>query len=167
MMEDMAKGYKIRPITPEDNADVAAIARYNLKNHGLDIPGTVYFDPALDYLCEFYSEMDGRGYYVLVDEENHVVGGIGFAEFPLFSGCAELQKLYLADSAKGFGLGYMLIRYIEDRMRDAGYQASYLETHGNLSAALHIYEKSGYERIDRPKDVMHGAMDHFYYKKLF
>lgn len=160
------EGLHIRAMIPEDNRDMAVIVRYNLKNHGLDIPGTVYFDSGLDCLYDFYGETEGRGYYVLVDGEGCVVGGIGFAEFTPFPCCAELQKLYLADSVKGAGLGYMLINYIEDRMREAGYQASYLETHSNLSAALHIYEKSGYERIDRPKEVMHGAMDHFYYKKL-
>ncbi len=159
-------GYRIRELTPKDHKEIAALIRYNLKNHGLDIPGTVYFDEGLDYLSEFYSEQEGRGYYVLADGENRVIGGIGYAEFSAFPGCAELQKLYLADSVKGSGLGYELIRYIEDRMKEAGYQASYLETHSNLKAALHIYEKSGYKRIDRPETVAHGAMDHFYYKNL-
>ena len=157
---------QIRAMTQKDNEAMAVIVRYNLKNHGLDIPGTVYYDDGLDHLYEFYSEVEGRGYYVLVDNQDRVVGGIGFAEFALFPDCAELQKLYLADSVKGNGLGYTLIQYIEDRMRDAGYRASYLETHSNLVAALHVYEKSGYEEIDRPKEVVHGAMDHFYYKEL-
>ena len=52
---------------------------------------------------------------------------------------AELQKLYLNDSAKGFGLGYELIEFIEGKMRRAGYKQSYLETHDNLQAAIHIY----------------------------
>ena len=51
-------------------------------------------------------------------------------------------------------------------MIEAGYKASYLETHHNLEAAIHIYEKMGYSKIERPNNVMHGAMDHFYYKIL-
>ena len=64
---------------------------------------------------------------VLMDEE--VVGGIGMAEFPGFSDCCELQKLYLSDSVKGRGLGYEMIQFIEEKAREAGYKQMYLETH--------------------------------------
>ena len=79
---------------------------------------------------------------------------------------AELQKLYLDDSAKGSGLGYELIRLIEERMLASGYNYSYLETHDNLQAAIHIYEKSGYTEISRPNEVVHSAMNRFFKKKL-
>lgn len=165
MMAEM-QGYSIREMRPEDNAEVAELARYNLKKNDLDIPGTVYFDPVLDNLYDFYFGKEGRGYYVLVDEKEQVVGGIGFAEFEHFPHCAELQKLYLADSAKGKGFGYVMTRFVEEKMRESGYQVSYLETHENLKIAIHLYEKSGYQPIDRPSAVMHGAMTHFYYKAL-
>lgn len=166
MSKDTDVGYRIREMIPEDNSAVAALIRSNLKNHGLDIPGTVYFDPCIDNLYEYYLNGINRGYYVLVDKDDNVLGGIGFDEFSPFQDCAELQKLYLADSVKGNGLGYRLISYIEDRMTEAGYKASYLETHSNLQAAIHIYEKSGYSLIERPKEVVHGAMTNFYYKRF-
>lgn len=158
--------YRIREMISSDNLSVAAIIRSNLEKNGLDVPGTAYFDKALDNLYEFYSGGEKQGYYVITDSDDLVVGGIGFAEFPHFKNCAELQKLYLADSAKGKGLGYKLISFVENEMKKAGYKASYLETHSNLQAAIHIYEKSGYLKIERPKEVGHGAMDNFYYKKL-
>ena len=77
-----------------------------------------------------------------------------------------LQKLYLNDSAKGSGLGYELIDLIEEKMREAGYKTSYLETHDNLQAAIHIYEKKGYQEIERPKEVVHSTMNRFFKKKL-
>ena len=79
---------------------------------------------------------------------------------------AELQKLYLNDSAKGFGLGYELIEFIEDKLREAGYKQSYLETHDNLQAAIHIYGKCGYKEIERPKEVVHSTMNRFFLKVL-
>ena len=63
-------------MTFEDNMAVASLIRYNLKKHGLDIPGTVYFDPVVDNLYEFYSKGTKRGYYVLEKSDNQVVGGI-------------------------------------------------------------------------------------------
>ena len=159
-------GYRIRKMLPKDNAAMALLVRGNLKAHGLDIPGTVYFDPCVDDLCAAYSKHEKQGYYVLVDVDDTVLGGIGFEETAVFPCCAELQKLYLADAVMGQGLGYVLVDFIEERMREAGFTASYLETHRNLQAAIHIYEKSGYEQIERPAAVVHGAMDHFYYKSL-
>ncbi|MCR5338693.1 MAG: GNAT family N-acetyltransferase, partial [Lachnospiraceae bacterium] len=128
-------------------------------------PGTVYFDDGLDHLSEFYGNNERR-YFVVEDETGRVIGGIGFAGFEPMKDTAELQKLYLNDSAKGFGLGYKLIDFIEDKMRRAGYKQSYLETHDNLQAAIHIYEKCGYKEIDRPKEVVHSTMNRFYIKTL-
>ena len=160
------KKHKIRQILPKDNEKLAEIVRYNLKNHGLDIPGTVYFDKETDNLYEAYTTDEKKAYFVLADENDEAVGGIGFAEFTPIENCAELQKLYLADSAKGKGYGYTLIAFIEDEMRKGGFSVSYLETHTNLAAAQHLYKKCGYEEITRPESVMHGAMDTFLCKKL-
>lgn len=158
--------YEIKEITPRHNSAMARIVRNNLKNHGLDIPGTAYFDASLDNLCEFYQEKEGRGYYVLTDENDNVLGGVGFAEFEGFDSCAEVQKLYLDDSVKGKGFSYKMMEYVENKMAEAGYKLSYLETHSNLKIAIYLYEKIGYEKIEKPEDVAHGAMDSFYIKKL-
>lgn len=158
---------RFREITPKDDAPLAALIRYNLKLHGLDIPGTVYFDSNLDHLSDFYlAEPSKRTYFILADEWDQVIGGIGLAEFEPFPDCAELQKLYLSDSAKGGGLGYEMIRMVEDRASQLAYRHLYLETHTNLQAALHIYEKSGYRLIPKPDSVMHSTMNRFYIKDL-
>ena len=47
-----------------------------------------------------------------------------------------------------------------------GYRQVYLETHSNLKTALHLYEKTGYRRIERPASVIHSTMDCFYLKVL-
>ncbi len=151
-------------IRPEFDAAAAELIRSNLKAYHLDIPGTVYFDEATDHLSRYYDH-PGRAFYLLL-EDGKVVGSIGYAEFDGFEQCCELQKLYLADPVKGHGLGYELIRFIEDRAREAGYRQIYLETHSNLETALHVYEKSGYRRIERPACVVHGTMNRFFLKDL-
>ncbi len=156
---------KYREMTATDNEAVAALIRDNLKQFGLDIPGTVYFDEGLDSLSDYYGKEDRR-YFVIEDDAGKVIGGIGFAGFDLMKDTAELQKLYLADSAKGSGLGYELINLVEEKMREAGFKQSYLETHDNLQAAIHIYEKCGYREIERPKEVVHSTMNRFFVKGL-
>lgn len=151
-----------KAIQPEHDAAMAELIRVNLKNHGLDIPGTAYFDESLDHLSAFYCE-PGRAYAVLLDH-GAVVGGIGIAEFR--GDCCELQKLYLADAVKGHGLGYEMIRFIEAKASALGYRSIYLETHTNLAAAIHVYERSGYREIPRPEGVIHSTMNRFYHKQL-
>jgi len=153
-----------RTLTAEYDAALAALIRTNLKAHHLDIPGTVYFDDGQDHLSDFYNH-EGRSYFVLLDGEK-LVGGIGLAEFEGFPDCCELQKLYLDDSVKGRGLGYQLIEKVEQEAEALGYKSIYLETHTNLQAAIHIYEKAGYKEIERPDCVVHSTMNRFYMKEL-
>ena len=154
-----------REMTAGDDAAVAKLIRDNLKKYKLDIPGTVYFDDGLDHLSDYYGTGDKR-YFVIEDQAGKVIGGIGFARLDFMEDTAELQKLYLDDSAKGSGLGYELIALVEKKMREAGFKHSYLETHNKLQAAIHIYEKSGYGEIPKPEAVVHSAMNRFFLKDL-
>ncbi len=162
----MKGSVEYRKISPEDDADIARIARYNLKKHGLDLPGTVYFDDNLNHLSDFYLADGYRRFYYVLTDNGKVVGGVGLAEFEFFENCAELQKLYLTDDQKGNGIGYDLISLIEDKARQLGYERIYLETHTNLEAAIHIYEKCGYERIEKPAGVVHATMNTFFIKEI-
>ena len=151
-----------KPLIPEYDAALAEIIRGNLRKFHLDIPGTAYYDDALDHLSAYYRQ-SGRAYFVLL-ENGVVAGGVGIAEFR--DDCCELQKLYLADTVKGRGLGYVLICLIEEMARALGYRSVYLETHTNLAAAIHVYERSGYREIPRPEGVVHSTMNRFYLKQL-
>ena len=127
----------------------------------------MYFDPELDRLSEFYNgDPEKRVYYIALDENGNMIGGVGAAEFAGFPDCAELQKLYLTDSAKGKGYGKELVHIVETWAVSAGYRYLYLETHTNLTTALKLYEKLGFRRIEKPESVVHSTMDHFYIKEL-
>lgn len=159
--------YAIRPIRAEDDPKIAAIIRANLEKYRLDVPGTAYFDPELAHLSRYYAALPAqRAYYVAEDAVGQVVGGAGFAEFCAFPGCAELQKLYLAEGAKGRGLGRRLLEEIEERAKASGYQRLYLETHSVLERALRLYERAGFSEIEKPAAVLHSTMDRFYIKNL-
>ena len=157
----------IRPIAESDDPLIAEIIRGNLKKFHLDIPGTVYFDPEVDHLSEYYNVLpDKRRYFIVVDREGQILGGCGVAEYDGFDRCAELQKLYLTDAAKGKGISKYLVQAVEDFARETGYKIMYLETHTNLETAIRLYEKVGYRQIDRPESVQHGPMNRFYLKEL-
>ena len=157
---------EFREISRADDPILAEIIRSNLKANKLDIPGTAYFDGNLDHLSDYYLADRTKRYYFIALEDGEIIGGIGLDALEFFDDCAELQKLYLTDSAKGRGIGYTLIRLIEDKARELGYRKMYLETHSNLAAAIHIYEKSGYREIEKPAGVVHATMDRFFIKEL-
>ncbi|WP_413628231.1 GNAT family N-acetyltransferase [Fructilactobacillus vespulae] len=154
---------KLRPINSNDNLALKKIIQDALKSYNLDIAGTAYFDPELDYLNEFYDAKPNRQYFVAVDEANHVYGGAGIAEYDLENHVAELQKLYLSPAARGQGLSYQLLDKARDFAKQAGFKKLYLETHHNLAPAIHVYEKYGFQEIARPlKAAQHSTMDKFF-----
>ena len=156
-----------RKIAPADDARIAQIIRANLEKFHLNLPGTAYFDPELDHLSTYYaSRPASRAYFVALDENGQVMGGAGAAEFTGLPDCAELQKFYLDDAAKGQGCGRALVQAVEDWAKAAGYKTLYLETHTNLSAAMHLYEKMGFQCIEKPCATQHGTMNRFYVKQL-
>lgn len=165
--DPLIRTLQIRPITEAEDAAAARLVQDNLRQAGLDIPGTAYYDPELLHLSRFYNEKPTqRAYFVALNPDGRVLGGAGLAEFDGLPACAELQKLYLADSAKRQGLGTHLVQKIEQHARMLGYRQLYLETHSALTAACRLYEKLGFSEIPRPACVQHGTMNRFYCKEL-
>ena len=158
---------RYRQIQQADNPYLMQLVRAGLKQHGLDIPGTAYFDPHLDRLYEYYmAEPAKRNYFVAVNEYGRVVGGGGVDDFANLEGCAELQKLYVDADYRGQGIASRIIDMVEQEARRLGYERIYIETHSNLQDATRLYEKLGYTLIDRPEYAVHETMDTFLIKEL-
>ena len=157
-----------RKIEPADDAEIAKIIHSNLERLHLNLPGTAYFDPELDHLSDYYnSNPEKRIYFVAVAVDGRqIIGGVGIEEFEGIEACAELQKLYLDDSVKGKGYGKELMQIAENWAKSAGYKNLYLETHTNLSVALNLYEKMGFQQVEKPCSTQHSTMNRFYLKEL-
>ena len=154
---------KIRPIEAGDDPRMATIIRASLKSYGLDIPGTAYFDKELDHLSSFYDKKDNREYFVAVDKYNDVLGGNGIAEFDPVNNIAELQKLYITESARGQHLSYRLLDTAMGFAKGAGYKTIYLETHHSLVEAVHLYQSYGFTDLGHPlNNGEHSSMDKFF-----
>ena len=157
----------IREIQPQDDPALFQLVRSSLKSADLAIPGTAYFDESIKAMSQFYLNQTRRQYFVLVDETERVLGGAGFAEYNGSGEIAELQKLYLAEEAKGKGYGTLLTQQVEKAAQKAGYQQLYLETHHNLPVAILLYQKLGYTSLPSPlPGTQHSTMDHFFIKDL-
>ncbi|GAB3594768.1 hypothetical protein GCM10027580_16830 [Corynebacterium faecale] len=155
----------IREITQQDNAAMKEIIQDSLEAHGLDIPGSAYFDPQLGELFQFYDRLPGAHYWV-VEMEDVVVGGVGIAPFGDIGGVCELQKLYLRPKAQGRGLSRKLM---DEALIFAArhYEQCYLETMHSLTTACILYRKYGFRLLSEPLPGSgHSAMDAWYLKDL-
>lgn len=155
---------RIREIEPKDNPHIARIVRDNLEQKSLAIPGTAYFDPQLDSLYQYYESLPDAAYWVLVDDNEQVLGGVGVARFQ--GTTAELQKLYLADEAKGHGCGSQLLDFAIC-FAEKNFEALYLETFKVLDAANHLYRSRGFDHLEAPLgNSGHNACDTWLLKDL-
>jgi putative acetyltransferase len=145
----MSTQLHIRPIEQKDNVAIAAVIRATLAEFGANKPGTVYFDPTTDALYELFRTPGS--YYFIATIDNMVVGGCGiYPTENLPTGTCELVKLYLQTSARGTGLGKQLLEKAMQWAKENGYHQIYLESMPELSKAVSIYEKVGFQRIDHP-----------------
>lgn len=147
----------IRPIAPEDNADLARVIRRTLEEFGANHPGTVYFDASTDHLFELFQSTPRAHYFVALTEDTLLGGGGIFPTPGLPPDTCELVKMYLLPQGRGTGLGSRLITLCLETAREAGFSRIYLETMPELRQALKAYEKLGFRYIDHAM----GESGHF------
>jgi len=156
----------IRPIEAADDATVASIIRTVMPEFGAVGSGFAINDPEVDWMSRAYSQP--RCAYFVVEQDGVVVGGAGVA--PLTGGDAdtcELRKMYFLPQARGRGAGAAMMQRCLQAARDFGFKQCYLETLGGMDAAMKLYERSGFRRIDAPMgDTGHGSCNTFYLRAL-
>jgi putative acetyltransferase len=151
-MNDVA----IRIIMPSDNEALASIVRSSLAEFGANHPGTVYYDETTDHLYELFQIANSIYFVALINNEIAGGGGI-FPSAGLPADTCELVKMYLKNTARGFGLGKMLIEKCLEFAANTGFEKIYLESMPELKKALGIYEKFGFRYLDGPM----GNTGHF------
>ena len=157
--------YKIREIEARDNKMVEDVIRTCLIEYGANHEGTAWADPDLGRFSEIYNKK-GYKYWVAVDEEENVLGGVGIGALPGVDGVCELQKMYCLKHVRGIGLSHKLINLALDYAKEY-YSKCYLETLENMVEAQRFYEKNGFVRLKEPLvDTGHFACDVCYLKEL-
>ena len=142
--------YTIRSIQPQDNPQIAQVIRNVSAEFGLTADkGYSVADPTLDTLFEVY-QAEQSYYWVLVDQDNQVVGGSGIAPLAGKPEVCELQKMYILNHARGQGYAQKLIDTCFEQARKIGFEECYLESTAELKAALALYQRLGFRHLDAP-----------------
>jgi GNAT superfamily N-acetyltransferase len=89
---------------------------------------------------------DGRGAFLVAAVGDSYVG-CGAVRL-LDATSAELKRMYVDSSMRGHGVGRALLSALEKEARKLGAARVVLETGVRQKAALVLYERAGYERID-------------------
>lgn len=156
----------IRPIRADDDAAMAAIIHTVMPEFGADGCGFALHDPEVDWMSRAYA--GPRHAYFVLEREGEVLGGGGIA--PLAGGDAdtcELRKMYFLPQARGLGAGSAMMARCLAAARAAGFRQCYLETLTGMDAAMRLYQRSGFRRIERAMGATgHGGCNIFYLLNL-
>ncbi|MGX5673719.1 GNAT family N-acetyltransferase [Thermomonas sp. XSG] len=154
--------FSIRPILADDDAAMAAVIRTVMPEFGATGSGFAISDPEVDWMSRAYAAP--RHAYFVLERDGRVLGGAGVA--PLAGGGAdvcELRKMYFLPEARGSGAGAAMMARCLDAARGFGFTRCYLETLTGMDAAMRLYERSGFHRIDGPMGATgHGGCNRFY-----
>ena len=157
---------QIEPITQADDAQVAAIIRAVMPEFGASGCGFAINDPEVDWMSRAYA--GPRSAYFVLRRDGRVLGGGGVA--PLEGGdsdTCELRKMYFLPEARGLGAGTAMMERCLEAARAFGFRRCYLETLTGMDAAMRLYERSGFRRIDGPMGATgHGGCNTFYLRDL-
>ena len=160
-----------RPITPADDAAVAAIIRAVMPAFGADGPGFAIHDPEVDAMSAAYA-VPGAAYFVVEDGAGRVIGGGGIAKLEggpdaIEGGVCELKKMYFLPEARGTGTGESLLRHCLKVAKDLGYRTCYLETLTGMDAAQKLYRKVGFQALCAPMgNTGHHGCDRWFSMEL-
>jgi N-acetylglutamate synthase-like GNAT family acetyltransferase len=81
--------------------------------------------------------------------ETSVVGCIALRALPRLGNCGEVKRLYVRGAHRGRGIAHALLAELESYAAEFGYEWLYLDTAGNMTAAIRFYEARGYENCGR------------------
>jgi GNAT superfamily N-acetyltransferase len=122
-------------------------------------PGSPDAAALMDELSDFLESVTGRsgrasfdpkgvrvprGVFVVARDDNGAALGCG-ALRPMDETIAEIKRMYARNRSRGVG-GAML-KYLEQKAREYGFNAVWLETGLENEKAVAFYERSGYKRI--------------------
>lgn len=143
--------YQLRPIQPQDNVSLAHIIRQVSQEFGLAAAsGFAVADPSVDSLYDVYQHPDAQ-YWVIENATGQIFGGGGIAPLIGDPTLLEIQKMYFLPEIRGFGFAKKILEQCFSFTQQQHRQGCYLETTAQLSQAVQLYEKMGFQYLASPR----------------
>ena len=141
----------IRPArTPDDMTAAAELFRAYADWLDIDL-SYQDFEAELAALPGKYTPPKGE---ILLAQNGHgkVVGCVGLRPIEP-EGVCEMKRLYVAPEGRGLGLGNRLVEAILQIAERAGYSEMRLDTLPTMKSAITLYERHGFEPMERYYDT--------------
>jgi DNA-binding MarR family transcriptional regulator/GNAT superfamily N-acetyltransferase len=120
------------------------------------------FDPTVDTSAELHELRSPVGVFLVatLHAEPIACGGLKFhGDEPV-----ELKRMWVAESARGLGLGRRLLTELETRAAAHGARTVRIETNRNLIEAITLYRSTGYQEVEPFNDLAYAH--HWFEKQL-
>ena len=142
----MPNQINIRNVQQTDNPILAKIIRSIFIEHNAPTEGTVFVDPTTDALFELFQTQKAQLWTAELNGE--IVGCCGiFPTTNLPKGCVELVKFYLKKSARGIGIGRLLMEKSIAVAKEYGFTEMYIESLPHYAKAVDMYEQYGFKHL--------------------
>ena len=103
------------------------------------------FDPDKGATAKPHEVRPPRGAFVVAYVHGEAVGCGGVKHLP--GGASDLKRMWVAEAARGQGVGRRLLAGLEDLARDHGSTQARLETNDVLVEAIRLYRSAGYAEV--------------------
>jgi DNA-binding MarR family transcriptional regulator len=133
---------ELRVTDPRDPAAARCIAAYFAE---LDRRSESGFDPAAGISAEPAELTPPLGTFLVAWRDGEPVGCGGVKHRP--GQPAEIKRMWVAESARGLGLGRRLLSALETHAARSGAAVARLETNRSLGEAIAMYRSAGYEEV--------------------
>ncbi len=142
----MTEGFSIYPAETDTDLDVIReLFREYQDWLGVDLCFQG-FEDELKSLPGSYAPPLGRLYLVRDEKSGQIAGCVAFR--PRNNGRCEMKRLYVRDAWRGRGLGRELSELMVNEARTAGHSHMCLDTLGQLTSAITLYESMGFQERD-------------------
>jgi putative acetyltransferase len=162
----LQSNYTVRVIQKQDNAQVARLIRNVMTEFQAVGEGYSIGDPEVDDMHGSYGTKRSCYYVIVLDNTVVGCGGIG----PLAGGhkfTCELRKMFFLPETRGIGLGRRLLLLLMDEARKRDYRKCYLETLDRMWRANELYQKNGFQLLEKPiGKTGHRSCDRWYLLNL-
>jgi putative acetyltransferase len=140
----LPRGWTLREWQRADAAAVRQLVAESLPQFGFQPdPGGSEADLE-DIEAAYFSR--GGAFYVIANAEGEIIGTAGFLRVD--GATCKLRKMYVRRDHRGRGLGRVLLAHVLGRAAALGYEHVILETSRRMTAAVSLYERAGFRRVD-------------------
>ncbi|HEX8207946.1 MAG TPA: GNAT family N-acetyltransferase [Solirubrobacteraceae bacterium] len=103
------------------------------------------FDPAKGATAEPHEVRPPHGAFVVAYSDGEAVGCGAVKHHP--GAVTDIKRMWLAESARGLGLGRRLLEHLEGLAREHGSKEAHIETNDVLAEAIALYRSAGYVEV--------------------